>query len=89
MDVTQRTHHIIYSHYKTSDLRKVASEGKHLSEGERVMLHNLLIKRDLLFNETLSICKTKPVDIEIHTYAKPYHYKLHPVPRAHQTFFNK
>ena len=41
--------HMIYTSYlmlslKKRDLRKVASESKHLSEEDRAMLHNVLIK---------------------------------------------
>ena len=41
----------------------VTSEIKHLSEEEHVMIHDVLIKYEGLFNGTLGICKTKPVYI--------------------------
>ena len=38
----------------------------------------------LLFNGNLGTWKTRPVDIELHPGAKPYHYKPYLVPRAHE-----
>ena len=46
-----------------SNLRKVASESKHLTEEERTMLHNVLGKYYLLFNGMIVTWKNKPGDI--------------------------
>ena len=52
------------------------------------MFYNVLTKYAFLFNVTLVTWKTKPVDIELHPGAKPYHSKLYPGPRAQEAIFN-
>ena len=53
------------------------------------MLRDVLTKYEFLFNKTLGTSKTKPVDIEIQSVAKPYHAKPYPVPQAHKYVFRK
>ena len=64
------TPHTRISLQKT-DLRKVTSESKNLSEEECEMIHNVLSKYELLFDRTLDTWKTKTVDLELYPYAKP------------------
>ena len=85
----RHTCHILDSHYEKSNLHKVASESKKLTEEERIKLHTLLTKYEFLFNQTLGTCKNKPVDIELQPHAKPHNVKLYPLPRAHKAVFNK
>ena len=85
----RRTRRILDYHYEKSDLSKVTSESKHLTEEERAALHTLLTKYELLFGGTLFTWEMKPVDIELQTDAKPYHEKPCPVPREHEETFKK
>ena len=55
------------------------SNNENLTEDERDALHDLITKCELLFNGNLGTWKTKSVDIELHTNAKPHHTKLYPV----------
>ena len=57
----------------------VPSNDKNLTEDEHNALHDLTTKYELLFNVTLGTWKTKSIDIELHTNAKPHHTKLYPV----------
>ena len=50
---------------------------------KKSMLCDVLNKYEFLFNGTLGTQKTRPVYIELHPGAKPYHAKPYPVPRAH------
>ena len=74
MVATWHTYSILYDYYK-KNLRRVTSESKHLPEVERTMVHNVLSKYELLFSQTLVTCKTKTLNIEPQTYAKPYHVR--------------
>ena len=65
------------------------SNSKHLSTDEQSMLYYVLTKYELLFDKTLGTCKTKPVDIELQTGAKPYHSKPYMVPQSHEAVFCK
>ena len=53
------------------------------------MLYNVLTKYEYLFNRTIGIWKTKPVDIELHPGAKPYHSKPYPVPHSCGAVFKR
>ena len=72
-----------------SNLFKVASESKYLSDEEYVIPNNVLSKYKSIFDRTVSTYKTKPINIELKPYAKPYHSRSHPVPRAHESVFKK
>ena len=63
LDKKCHTHCILDYRYEESDLSKVESESKHISEEERAMFHNLLSKYEFIFNGTLGTCKTEPVHI--------------------------
>ena len=80
---------ILNAHNEKSNLHKVASESKKLTEEERTKLHTLLTKYEFLFNRTLGTCKNKPVDIEIQPHSKPHGLKLYQLPRAHKFVFKK
>ena len=67
LDATERTHHILYYKFRTN-ICKVVSEIKHLSEEERVMLNKILIKNELTLDGILVTWKTKPLDIELQPY---------------------
>ena len=69
------TRRILYAHYGKSELSKVVSEIKPLTEEERAALYTLLTKYEFLLDGTLVTWDTTPIDIELHPYAKPYHEK--------------
>ena len=53
------------------------------------MLRDVLNKYEFLFNRTLGAWNKKPVDIELHSGAKPYHDKSYPAPQAHESVSHK
>ena len=53
------------------------------------MCCDVLTKYESLFDGTIVTWKTKPLDIEQQTGAKPYHDKPYSVPRAHEAIFCK
>ena len=53
------------------------------------MLCDVINKYELLFNGTIGIWKTRPVDIELQLGEKPYNAKPYPVTRAHKSVFRK
>ena len=71
LDTTQHMCHILDARYEKANLHKVAPESKHLTEKERAMIHNVLIKHELLFDGTLVTWNTKTLDIELQPDAKP------------------
>ena len=58
-------HCILDAHLKKSDLNKVASESKHLTEEKLEMIHIISSKYKFLVGGTLGTRKTKPVYIEL------------------------
>ena len=56
------------------------SDIKHLSNDEQSMLYGVLTKYEFIIDGTIVTWKTKPVDIELHPGAKPFHSKTLPVP---------
>ena len=89
LDATRHTCRIYDTKYQKSDLRKIVLNSKNLSSDEQSMLNDILTKYEFLFDITLGIWKTKPVYIELHQGAKPYHSSSYPVPRAHEAIFRK
>ena len=84
LDSTRRMRRILDAQYQKSDLRKIMSNSKHLNNDERIVLYDVLTKYEFIFDGTLGTWKTKPVDLELQSVAKPYHAKPYPVPRAHE-----
>ena len=89
LDDMRLTRRILYAHYGKSELSKVVSEIKPLTEEERAALYTLLTKYEFLLDGTLVTWDTTPIDIELHPYDKPYHEKPYRVPRSHEATFNK
>ena len=52
-----------------------------------MMLHDISSKYEYLFDGTLVTLKTKPVDMELQLYAKPYHDKMYPIHRVNKPIF--
>ena len=52
LDAMRHTHRILDSNYEESNLSKMESQNKHLTEEERTVLHTLITKYDLLFYGT-------------------------------------
>ena len=75
--------------YQKSDLRKIVLNSKNLSSDEQSMLNDVLTKYEFFFDIILGTWKTKPLYIELHQGAKPYHSSSYPVPRAHEAIFRK
>ena len=65
------------------------SNRKQLNNNEQSILHDILTKYEFPFKGTLGPRKTKHLDIELQTAAKPYHAKPYPVPGAHEAVFCK
>ena len=54
-----------------------------------MIILGVLGKYEFLFYGTLGTSKTKTVDKELQTDAKPYHTKPYPAPRPQETVFKK
>ena len=89
LDPTRLIHRILGAKYQKSDSSKIVSNSKHLSNDEQSMLYNVLTKYELLFDKTLWICRTKPVNMELQSVAKPCHSNPYPVPWAREDVFCK
>ena len=63
LDDTQRTCCIQGDYYGKYELRKIIPESKYLSEEECVIIHDILSKYKLLFDETQGNQKIKPIGI--------------------------
>ena len=61
----------------------------HLTMTQRNDLLKLLQKFKKLFDGTLGIQKTYPVDFELESYAKKICSRPYPVPKVHVKFFKK
>ena len=59
----RETHRILDAKHQKSDLSKIISDGKHLSNEKHSMLYDVLTEYELLFDGTLVTCTVKPLDI--------------------------
>ena len=89
LDATWRTRMILDSKDKKYNLSKIASYCKHLISDKHNIIYNVITKYELIFNVTIGTWKTKPVDIELHPWEKPYNSKPYPVPRARKAVFKR
>jgi hypothetical protein len=81
----ERMQAILDTNYAPADIDAIATECKHLTEKEQQLLHNLLTKYEHLFDGTLEIWNTDPIDIELkEPDCKPYHAKPYPVPDSQE-----
>ena len=82
LDATRRMRRILDTKYQKANLSKIVSNSKHLSNDKQSMLYDVLTKYGSSFDVTLGTCKTKPLDIELHTGSKPYHSNPYPMPNT-------
>ena len=58
---------------------------EHLSSKEKDLLRKLMFKHEELFDGTLGIWDTKPVELELQDpNAKPHHARTYPVPQSQE-----
>ena len=89
IDATKIKWRTLDTHYDEFEIRKTASQNKHLTDDERIVFNTLQTKDDFLLDVTLGMWKTKPKYIELQSDAKPYHIKLYPVSRSYEYVRNK
>ena len=75
--------------YHYDDLAKVASTCTNLDKEEHTKLYLLLKKYEFLFDGTLGIWNTYPVDILLKEYVIPYNARPFPAPRVYKTLFRE
>ena len=75
---------ILEAKYKKADLKKIASDATHLTNGEQKALYNLLDKYENLFDGTLGTWNGTPYDIKLKKDAEPSHARPFPVPKIHE-----
>jgi hypothetical protein len=81
----ERIQGIIESKYTPADLSKIVEECTHLEQSERRQLLHLLQKYEDLFDGSLGIWKTDPIQLELKDpNVKPYHAKPYPVPHSQE-----
>ena len=81
---------IIDANYEKADLNKVMTEQcQHVNTPERYRLLNILKKSEYLFDGTLGMWNTTPIDLELKDDAKPVCSRTYPVPRVHEAMFRK
>ena len=88
-DVTDHTTHITSTTYHQAELGKLADVCTHLDWEERKKLYLLLKKCEFIFNGTLGIYNTDPVDIVLNEYAPPHHAKPLPLLKAYKKLFKE
>ena len=68
-----------------ADLKTIAKECTHLPKDEQRQLLKIRQKFESLFDGTLGVWKTAPVDLELKDpHVKPYHAKPYPVPYSQE-----
>ena len=68
-----------------ADLKTIAKECTHLPKDEQRQLLKIRQKIESLFDGTLGVWKTAPVDLELKDpHVKPYHAKPYPVPYSQE-----
>ena len=88
-EATDRMVRILDSKYERANLKLVASNAKHLTEQEKTLLYELLIKYQEIFDGTLGEWQTTPVDFELQEGAKPHSQNHYSVPRIYKETFKK
>ena len=86
---TERVIKILDSKYERANLKLVVEGAKHLTQKERILLYNLLVKYEELFDGSLGEWDTDPVDFELVDGAKPHSQRHYPVPHLYKQTFKK
>ncbi len=74
---------ILEAKYEKADINATVEALTHLSKEQKQQLKALLFKFEHLFDGTLGLWDTAPVDLELKTEAKPFHLPYFPVPHIH------
>ena len=88
-DGMKRMNRILDANYDTPDLAQEVFKMNHLDDAQKVLLLDLLMKHEKLFDGKLGEFKGPPVEIELKPDAKPYHAKAFPIPHIHEQTFKK
>ena len=89
-EATDKTMGILDASYEKAGLPKVICENcDHLSSSGKAKLLKLLQKYEELFDGTLGDFQTDPVRFDLNLGAKPYHWKVFPIPHAQKAVFKQ
>ncbi len=80
---------ILYSKYEQVDINKVANDQKHLTPNQHLDLQKIMAKYKNLFDGSLGVYPQKKDHIDILSGTVPVHYRVYPVPCAHEQTFKK
>ena len=83
-EAEERQVRILDADYSAVDIDAHVETLKHLDEGQRAKLKELLHENQTLFQGGLGTLKIKPVRLELKPGAQPYHARAYPVPKAHE-----
>ena len=81
---TEQIVKILDAKYHKADLSKVTANAVHFNTNEKKKLYELLLKYKDLFNGTLGVWKTDPVDYEMVEDAKPHSQRHYSVPHLYK-----
>ena len=88
-EATDRMIRILDSDYQKVNLKEIIRGAKNLSQKEKKLLYNLLMKYEDIFDGSLGKWETDPVDFELVKGAKPHSQRHYPIPHLYKKVFKK
>ena len=83
-EATERMVKIFDSIYAKADLKQVVNKASHMNSEERTLLLSLIEDFEKISHGTLGDWATKPVDLELKPYSKPFNSRYYPVTRINK-----